>query len=228
MVFLNRLRGAGLKMRLLHPLDELWDRRLGVRTIGWRPNVGNENDPNVRIQYLPTSYSVLRRVLRRASVGRGDVFVDLGSGMGRAVFVASDLGARRAVGVEIDEALVNRARANLTRSRLRAREVEFVHAPAETYSLEQATVIFMYHPFGAGTMTAVAENIAGGLKKNPRNLRVVYLNPQCSSVLDALPCLERFDHWVDPYQGDLPLARWQRAGGTSVTFWRSALPGKVA
>ena len=86
----------------------------------------------------------------------------------RNVFAASWMGARRAVGVEIDPALVALARANLARSRLRNRRVEFVESGAEAYEQDQSTVIFMFNPFGAGTMAAVTAGIAacGGQQKD--------------------------------------------------------------
>jgi precorrin-6B methylase 2 len=218
---LDRLKGSGIKMRLAHPHDELCDRRLGIRTVGWRPEVGDETADDARSQYLPTAYSVLYRILRRVGVGPNDVFVDLGAGMGRAVFVASAMGARQAIGVEIDEELVASAKANLARSRLAARQIDFIQAGADTYPQDDSTVIFMYHAFGKGTMRAVAEQIRRGLKKNPRNLRIAYLNPQFASTLDEVPCLERFDHWADALEDNRLLARWQRAGGTRASFWRA-------
>jgi len=54
--------------------------------------------------------------------------------------------------------------------------------------------------------------------------RIAYLNPQFASALDDLPCLERFDHWVDGLEGNGLRTRWQRAGGTSATFWRAVSP----
>ena len=221
---LDKLRGTGLKTRLLHPHEELLDRWLGVRTSGWRPHVGDEHDPNWRVEYVPAPYAVLRRVLRRVGLGPDDVFVDLGAGMGRAVFAASWLGARRAVGVEIDPALVATARANLSRSRLRDRQVEFVECGAESYPQDQSTVLFMFNPFGAGTMAAVARQIDDGLTKNPRNLRVVYVNPFFASTLDALPCLERIDDWDDHQDQRDFFSRWRPAGGWGARFWRSVKP----
>lgn len=218
---IHELRGTGLKTRLLHPHDELIDRWLGVRTSGWRPHVGDEHDPDWRVEYVPSSYAVLRRVLRRVNLGPDDVFVDLGAGMGRSVFAASWMGARRAVGVEIDPALVALATANLARSRLRDRQVEFVERGAEAYEQDQSTVLFMFNPFGAGTMAAVARQIEAGLKKNPRNLRIAYVYPFFASALDALECLEPIDHW-DDYQAQRNFfSRWRPAGGWGARFWRS-------
>ena len=218
---ISTLRGSGLKTRLLHPHDELIEHWLGVRTWGWRPHVGDERDPNWQVEYVPSSYAVLRRVFRRVDLGPGDVFVDLGSGMGRAVFAASWLGAGRAVGVEIDPDLVAIARSNQARSRLRDHRIEFLQCGAESYLHDQSTVIFLFNPFGAGTMAAVARQIESGLKKNPRNVRIAYVNPFFAATLDALPCLEAIDHWDDHQERRGFLSQWLPAGGWGARFWRS-------
>jgi SAM-dependent methyltransferase len=216
---LSRLRGTGVKARLLHPQDELLDRWLGVRTWGWRPPKGDEHDPHWQVEYVATGYAVLRRMLRRVALSPDDVFVDLGAGMGRATFVASWLGARRAVGVEIDAELVAIARANHAASRLAHRDVEFVHTGADQYPLDGATVLFMFNPFGSATMQRVVERLDESLARRPRALRVAYLHPMFPGLLDASSRLERLDHWDDGPRG--PLSSWRKAGGWHATFWRS-------
>ena len=115
---LEKLKGAGFKTRLLNPRDEFWDRRLGVRTLGFLPAVGAPGSATWQGHYVPTPYNKLIASLRHVAIGSEDVFVDLGSGLGRTVFAASWLGARRAVGVEIDTSLTEAARANLARFRV--------------------------------------------------------------------------------------------------------------
>src|SRR5687768_3101806 len=63
--------------------------------------------PHVR--YEPTPPEIVRVMLELAEVGPGDTLYDLGSGDGRIVIEAAKRGAR-AVGIEIDGELVERAR----------------------------------------------------------------------------------------------------------------------
>ena len=53
---IERYRGRGYKNRLLHPYDEFWDRRLGVRTFGYHPATGGAGDDDWRVHYQPTPY----------------------------------------------------------------------------------------------------------------------------------------------------------------------------
>ncbi|MFB6246987.1 MAG: cyclopropane-fatty-acyl-phospholipid synthase family protein [Salinibacter sp.] len=63
------------------------------------------------VPYVPTAPSVVTRMLEVADVSSDDVVYDLGSGDGRVPIAAAKQFGARAVGVEIDSALVAKARA---------------------------------------------------------------------------------------------------------------------
>jgi SAM-dependent methyltransferase len=210
MSIFRAIRGGGLKTRLLHPVDEWWDRRFGVHTVGFLPEVGDPNAPNWRAGYVPARYQRIVKALRHVGVGPDDTVVDLGCGLGRAVFAASWLGAKRSVGVEIDPTLVRQAQEDHKGSRLRERDIQFVCTPAEGYDLSDMTVLFMFNPFGTGTMQSVVRNLEDALRKRPRRLRIAYENPLQSAVLDASPLLKRAGGWppqrlASPH----PIAFWE-------------------
>src|SRR4029079_11898688 len=108
----RRFGGRGIKTRLLNPYDAYWDWRLGVHTFGHHPASGSEGESNWRLHYTPTPYSDIFQLLEMASLTEGDVFVDLGSGLGRAVFAASLMGARRSIGIEVVPDLCAKAAEN--------------------------------------------------------------------------------------------------------------------
>lgn len=189
------LKGLGLKDRAMHPYDHFWDLRLGISTFGYHPAIGMADHPNFRVHYTPAPYSTLFRILRHVGLGANDVFVDLGCGLGRTVFSAAWLGAKRAVGVEIEGSLVEQADRNRVKERWRGRNVEFVCQSAESYAHAETTVIFMFHPFGEGTMTSVIRGLDKALARKPRRLRIAYFNPVHSRVLDSSEQLMRIDHW---------------------------------
>lgn len=211
MSLLKAFKGKGLKTRLLHPVDEWWDRRFGVNTVGFLPEVGDPNAPDYRAGYVPTNYRRIVAALKHVGVGPDDVVLDLGCGLGRAVFASAWLGARLSVGVEIDEELVRHAREDHRTSRLKGRKVEFVCGRAEAYPFDDVTLLFMFNPFGTGIMQSVVQNLEAALRKRPRHFRIAYENPLQSAVLDASPLLER-------------KASWPSERGVSphpITFWES-------
>ncbi len=194
---LRRLRGTGYKERLLNPFDEFWDRRLGIRTFGYHPGSGQQGDAEWYLHYAPTPYRELFRLFCLFDLGPGDVFTDLGSGMGRAVFAASWMGAGRSVGIELVEHLSAKADENLARTKLKDRTVQFRCANALHVNLADATVLFMFHPFGEATMAQMLAQLHEARKKGDAPpLRIIYRNPVCNHVLEQagwLRCLARVE-----------------------------------
>jgi SAM-dependent methyltransferase len=187
MSLLQKLRGAELKTRLLNPHEEYWDRKLGVRTFGYYPG-GDLNDPARANYYMPTSYFDLLKVLRRAGLSSDDIFVDLGSGMGRAVFLASHLGARKSIGLELVPRLHERAEAN--RRRGHWPNVEFHLGDARESIFPDVTLLWMFNPFGP----AIMETMLAKLKeKRTGELRIIYLNPLHDDVLRRSGWLTKVD-----------------------------------
>jgi SAM-dependent methyltransferase len=203
------LKGSGLKTRLLHPIDTFWEMRFGVDTLDWIPAVGDFDDGNWQGAYVPARYQGIVNALRLVRVGPGDSFVDLGCGLGRAVFAAAWLGARRSVGVEIDERLCNRAKDNAKRTRVKA-PIEFIAGSATDYVPSDTTVLFMFNPFGATLMKTVIENFEREMRARPRKLRIVYENPLQAAVLDASPMLRRTVDWASGQAGNQhPVSFWE-------------------
>jgi 16S rRNA A1518/A1519 N6-dimethyltransferase RsmA/KsgA/DIM1 with predicted DNA glycosylase/AP lyase activity len=81
-------------------------------------------------------------MLDLAEVGEGDTVYDLGSGDGRVLLAAADRGAK-AVGIEIDPALVDQAR-EAVRAAGRGDRVTVWRGDIFKHNLKPATVITMY------------------------------------------------------------------------------------
>lgn len=134
-----------------------------------------------RVDHVPSFWRTLRRILPEREVTGEDVFLDLGSGMGRAVFLAArDYAFRRVIGVEIAAPLHEIARRNLARNRhrLRCRDVELVNADVLAYRIpDDVTVVYLYNPFRGPVFAHVVDELCRSLDRRPRPLRVIYLNP---------------------------------------------------
>lgn len=90
----------------------------------------------------------LRVLLREAEkAGTPPVFIDIGSGKGKACFYAAPR-FRHVIGVEYSALLVDAARANLLRSG--RTNIEFVQADATRYLLPaEKCLVFLFNPFDA-------------------------------------------------------------------------------
>jgi hypothetical protein len=158
--------------------DLLYERRYGVRTSGlWILDVHDDQN----ICYIAMNWRLLRRALPTSSVSERDVFIDLGSGMGRAVLEAAAVYPfRRVIGVELVEDLHEIAEQNMTRTsrRLRCQDVELICADLRTYQIpDDVTVVFMNNPVRGPIFSGVLREISASIERNPRPIRLVYGNP---------------------------------------------------
>lgn len=161
--------------------SRLWfERRLDVQTAGRveldELGVAGQD----RWRYEPAEWRVLRRILRRREVDRDDVFLDMGSGMGRVVLQATDYRPKRVIGVELSDDLSRIAQANLERNRdrLKMRDVELVTADALTYEIpDDVTIVFFNNPFTGAVFAEVMGKLTASLDRRPRRMRIAYRNP---------------------------------------------------
>lgn len=148
----------------------------GMRTAGRVRLEELGHDRPDRTFYEATEWSTLRRVLPPAAVGLEDVFLDIGSGMGRTLLLASRYRFRRVVGVEVAPPLAEIARRNL--ARLGADDVELLIADVTTLDVpDDVTVVFLNNPFTGETFSRAMERIVASLERRPRRVRLIYRNP---------------------------------------------------
>jgi SAM-dependent methyltransferase len=95
------------------------------------------------VPFVPTPPEVVDRMLEMAQVKSGDVIYDLGSGDGRILIHAAKRFGVKGVGVEIDAALVQKARDNAFREKV-THLVEFRVQDALTVDVSPATVVTLY------------------------------------------------------------------------------------
>ncbi len=88
--------------------------------------------------YVPTKMEHIRKILRWAGVKRGKKFYELGSGDGRVVFEAANLGAS-AVGIE-----QSWLRVLFSRCKARSANINFFHGNIFNYNFSDADIVYIY------------------------------------------------------------------------------------
>ncbi len=133
--------------------------------------------------YQGASYFLLENIfayIQQLNIPGGLRLLDLGCGKGRAVAVAAWYGCKTITGVEFAEELYKEAQKNITAVRARFSDTQFtlVLADAADYSIADDTnVFFFFNPFDETIMLRVIRNILSSLKKNAREVYVIYINP---------------------------------------------------
>jgi hypothetical protein len=135
--------------------DQWLDSVLGL---GDLPDDGPEL-PRGCVPYLPCSVDVLLRIVDEAPILASDVFVDVGSGLGRAAMLVHLLTGAGAIGLEVQPALALAAR-DLA-SRLHLSRVSCVNGDATrlTGFITIGSVFFLYCPFGGDRLASVLADL---------------------------------------------------------------------
>jgi SAM-dependent methyltransferase len=206
LLFSRTLRPAFVHMR--DSLDRRIERRHGLDTFG--KIVMDEHDIE-RGFYKPLPWGALSRILSRNEIGPNDVFLDLGAGKGRAVFLAAaHYPFKRVIGVELSEELSAVARANIAqvRDQLLCQDVEIVTSDVLDYEVpDDVTVVFFYNPFRGRTFASVIQKLLESVDRRPRRMRVIYLFP---TEFEHLQATGRF-RLVRRARGWRPTRQWARS-----------------
>ncbi|HEY9722451.1 MAG TPA: hypothetical protein V6D47_10570 [Oscillatoriaceae cyanobacterium] len=128
--------------------------------------------------YQPTPARVILALASRLEPG--DVFYDLGSGLGHVVILVALLTGARAYGIEIEPTYARHARR--AAGALNLPEAVFVEADARTAAFDDGTAFFLYTPFRGALLKQVLDRLPAGCR--------VYTHGPCSEeVRDLAPWL---------------------------------------
>jgi SAM-dependent methyltransferase len=167
-----------------------WDHRVNTTSgaVSWRDRLlGVFHSP-----YQPTEPELFHEMLdawrEQAGTDFSDfVFIDLGSGKGRTLLMASEYPFRRIVGVELLPALHEIAEENVKAYKSDAQKcflLETICADAtEFYFPSEPLVIYLFNPFPEAGLRRVIENLESSLRENSRAMYVLYHNPLLEHVL---------------------------------------------
>ena len=169
----------GVRTRLVPPLSDLW------RTM-WRGGYDHEPSSSVRF----------REIFDALDIEFGQtVFIDYGSGAGRAVLLAAQYPFKAVIGIELAPWLHAQAQANLRAfpaSAQRAARIELLCGDATAFvPPTDPLVLYFYTPFGVGPMQRVRARLEASLRERPRPVTIVlaYCFRQTRELLEKSPFL---------------------------------------
>jgi SAM-dependent methyltransferase len=176
-------------------VDSGFDARYGTETnAGVTPDEAGIPPPRVRgaTMYLPSMDGDLDAMLDALAWSRAlleqATFVDIGSGKGRAVFLAAMRPFREAVGLELSPMLHETAERNLAKMqssgalrapvRLCLGDATAVHVP------RGPLIVYLYHPFREPVAAKVVDRIVASIAASPRPAAILYGHPTLQRCLD--------------------------------------------
>jgi SAM-dependent methyltransferase len=181
--------------------DKEFDRRFGVDTAGTIAlsalDIDNEHW-EYGFAYQPTDPKFFKTIVGELPIAFEEfTFVDVGSGKGRVLLLATEFPFQKILGVEIAEGLHEIAKQNIRNYRNAAatvmcRDVQTVCADAAGYELpNDPCVLYFFNPFQEEIMSKVLANIQRSLQAAPRNIFIVYRTPLLSPLLDGATFLTK-------------------------------------
>jgi SAM-dependent methyltransferase len=167
-------------------MDYDWEHRVNTTsgTVGWRERLlGVFHSP-----YQPTDPAQFAEMMAALPIDfREFTFVDLGSGKGRTLLMASEYPFRKIVGVEILPELDRAARDNIRAYKSptqQCSEIRAVCTDAREFELpEEPLVLFLFNPLPEAALRDLIARLEKSLAQSPRAVWIVYHNPLLEEVL---------------------------------------------
>jgi SAM-dependent methyltransferase len=182
------------RQRRYGDVDYDWDYRVDTTsaTVGWRERLlGLLHSP-----YQPTEPSLFHTMLDDLKIDFEQfTFIDIGSGKGRALLMASDYPFRRIVGVELLPALHRTAQENIARYKSDGQKcltIESVCCDACQFKFPpEPMVLYLFSPLPESGFIHFIANLELSLRQHPRPSLLIYHNPLLAHVLMSKPFLKK-------------------------------------
>jgi predicted RNA methylase len=184
-------------------IEHPFDIRYGVQTSGY-VTLPTKKD---QFAYYGVNPSVFREVCSRwvATLNSPEdleryCFIDLGSGLGRALLLASEFRFREVIGVELDATLAVSARKNIEIWNAGGHAhapIRVEHADVRDFQFPASPVlIFLYNPFGEDTMLEILARLEDVYKVSSSTVDILYCYPKYGYIFNET---DRFDEiWMAP------------------------------
>jgi hypothetical protein len=157
-----------------------WDHRVDTTgaTVGWRDRLlGLFHSP-----YQPTEPALFHEMLASLQIDfREFTFIDVGSGKGRVLLMASDYPFRRVLGIELLPELNRVAQENIRKYKSDAQrcfKVESVCANASSFIFPaEPTVIYLFNPLPESGLVKMLRNLERSEGRHSIPMYLIYHNP---------------------------------------------------
>jgi len=124
----------------------------------------------------------LDAILKNLSISSNDSVLDIGCGKAGALITMARYPFARVDGLDVSPGLVEIAKQNLSCLAIRKASVLCCDA-ADFMDFDPYTFLYMYNPFHQAVMEQMLGNLRRSLKRCPRWLTLVYMNPRYEELI---------------------------------------------
>lgn len=157
--------------------------------------------------YEATPANILMKIISSLDIAPSDRLLDIGCGKGYALYVFNRFPFGSIDGVEISSKLAKIARSNL--KKLKIRSNIYVSDIIRFQYLDRYNFFYLFNPFPVATMKVFLDNLKTSASRAPRNIRILYLNPTCHSLVDKYAATaQRHEVYVGRIKCDFHVYVW--------------------
>lgn len=138
------------------------------------------------VEYAPTPWRSLKRIMDSIDIGEKGALFDYGMGKGGVlVWLALEGLFQRLAGVERDEELFMTACENFKKLEIENVKATCSDARNITDELDTYNYFFFFNPFLGTVFESVLLNIVNSYERKKRKIRMIYINPFCHDMIMA-------------------------------------------
>lgn len=171
-----------------------WNYRVDTTSanVGWRARlIGLFNS-----SYQPIEAEIFREMMNTLAIDFSQfTFIDIGSGKGRALLLASEYPFRRIIGVELLPELNRIAQENIRAFAMaRGHEISAESVCGDATHFEfpnEPLVIYFFHPLTEAGFRQVTANLQASSLAQPREIHILYANPIFELILASNKSLKK-------------------------------------
>ncbi|MBI3474197.1 MAG: class I SAM-dependent methyltransferase [Acidobacteria bacterium] len=175
-------------------MDYDWEHRVNTTSgsVGWQERLLGV----FHSAYQPTDAEAFHEMMAALPIDFGEfTFIDIGSGKGRTLLMASAYPFRRIIGVELLPELHRAAAENIAVYRnddQRCKQIESLSADAREFEFPlEPLVVYLFNPLPSAGLERLLANLGESLQHKPRAVYVVYHNPLLKELLETCAWLTK-------------------------------------
>ncbi|WP_263410793.1 class I SAM-dependent methyltransferase [Terriglobus tenax] len=192
---------------VVHPFDAKFGTDTGGLIPGPKLKTGHMHDRH-NTAYHGTAPSLFAQIMELwqntwTPVPPSDyAFVDIGAGKGRSSFLAARMHFRSITGVELNPALAQIARQNITTfAPYAVTPVSILEGDIMTFPLPAGPLLlYLFNPFGATVLRRLMKKLDARQSTHPTPIDLIYVNDEHRGVL------QKHGRWQSLWSGDLHLS----------------------